>query len=170
MNEQLGGAQKPLTSTRERHVIIFDSQYLCDTRTSTHARAHTYTQTRTHTQTRTRAQTHLFAWICFNPFKNIRYYINQLLQCCKTLHFAHTVYLCAFLRRTSIILLNRITWLAFVTDIQCVFREVETELLKFGSVSGLKDIIQWWLLNCPSSICCKIRHSEVQLMLQCPLL
>jgi len=74
MNEQLGGAQKPLTSTRERHVIIFDSQYLCDTRTSTHARAHTYTQTRTHTQTRTRAHTHARTntLICMDMFQPIQ--------------------------------------------------------------------------------------------------
>jgi hypothetical protein len=54
----------------------------------------------------------------------------------------HNVYLCAFLRRTAIIPLNRTAWLAFVMEIQCVFHEAETELFKFGSISGSKDIKQ----------------------------
>lgn len=35
MNEQHGGAQKPLNSTQERHTIISDIQYVFDTHTNT---------------------------------------------------------------------------------------------------------------------------------------
>ena len=128
-------------------MIISDSQYR-----ETRACARTHTHTQKHTYLHGYVSTHSRTFVTISTS-----YSNVTKLC--TLHT-----LCILTKNS-----NYSPKLAFVMEIQCVFCEVETELFKSGSTSGLKDIKQRRLLNRPSSICRMVRCSDIQLMLR-PLL